>query len=165
MVRSHEVALPFDLAGEVEVKVENYETGEIRRYFISNTVTNYARQVMAKWLIGTNNTGYNPVKPPSKIALGTGAPTPPKTGPDPTDTALWSEKAGTRKAAVREVYNLYYAQYIVIYTTSDPADTYKEAGLFDDDGNLWGHVALSNIPKSALEALTVLWKLYAKLPG
>ncbi len=130
----------------------------LRRTF-HNTLTNYARATVAKWLVAVaTNIGQGALLPPDRIALGTGTGTPAQ-----TDTALWLETASTRKVnSSRQVVSGYYAQYLTQYQTTDPAGTFTESGLFDAAGNLWAHVSLGNVSKSATQVLTIQWKIQVK---
>lgn len=152
------------LRGEVTFTVRDAATGEIvEQQTIRNIITNFTRTAIAKWLIAEAanwGTVSGAVIPPNFIALGTGTGT-----PAATDTALWTETAGTRKqCAYRDVYNNYYAEYVANYQTSDPTGTFTEAGLLDAaaGGNLWTHVAC-NVTKAAGQTLTVQWKIYAQV--
>ncbi len=104
-----------------------------------NVTTNYAAGAIAQWLTGTNNTGYNPVLPPTKMQLGTGAGT-----PSPTDTGLFAPVAATLQqvsTAGPVSGSPSVAQWVCqYYGTANNAGTYTEIGLFDSNGNMWGHL-------------------------
>jgi hypothetical protein len=102
------------------------------------------------------------VRTPSKIKLGTGAPTPPQTGPLTTDTDCWTPDNATLKAVdVKTTFLTIYAEYGVTYSTSEANDvTYTEALLLNDDGVAWAH-AIINLSKSSTSPQTAvaLWKI------
>jgi hypothetical protein len=152
-----------DFVGEFRWEIRDRFGRFVSRGANRNTATNYLRSTVTQWLIGTNNTGYNPVSAPTRIALGNGSPTPPRTAPDPTDTALWAEVAGTRKVcAARQVSQGYYAQFTVVWTVNDPRGTFTEAGLLDDVGNLWAHVALQGVSLQTGQTLSGIWRILTK---
>lgn len=123
----------------------------VRRHRFRNAASNHLRSSIAQWLVGVNNTGYNPVAPPSMIALGTG------TG---TTAAQFVEVPGTRKAcSSRMVVAGYYAQYTTVYTVNDPTGTFTQAALMDAAGNIWAVVQLAYVSKQPGETLTGVWKV------
>ena len=121
-----------------------------------NRLTNAYPARQAQWSAGVNNTGQNPVPPPSQTQLGTGSN---PSGVLPTATALWTATAGTLKACNSiSVYQTYYSQFQTQYLTSDPSGTFTEAGLLDSASVLLAHVALS-VSKASDETLTLIWKI------
>lgn len=147
--------------GIVTVTVRDARGRFVSRRVIRNKTTNYMRQAVAQWMCAAAlNTGPQGVLPPDRIALGTGSPPSGQTGASALDTALWNETAGTRKVcSYRNVTMTYYAQFNVTYQGGDPNGTFTEAGLFDAAGNLWAHVILANIAKTAGSILTLQWKI------
>lgn len=121
----------------------------VRRQTFHNAAKDHMRKAVAKWLVGINNTGYNPAKPPNAIALGNGS-----------GTVTFSEVASTRKTCTaRVVYNDYYAQFTTVWRDSDPNGTFTQAALMDDDGNIFAIVELANVSKAAGQTLTGVWKV------
>lgn len=152
----------LSLVGEFEATVRGADDRVVLQRVYHNTATSFLRSAVAQWLIGTNNTGYNPVSPPNYIALGNGSPTPPNTGPNPADTALWAEIASSRKiCTARQITNGYYAQFTTVWTVNDPRGAFTEAGLLDaaSGGNLWAHVSLSGVSLSDGQTLTGVWRI------
>jgi hypothetical protein len=146
----------YNLVGIVEVTVRDAD-GTVASKRVYNTVTNYCRSSLAKWLSGTSTAT---VVPPTQIGAGNGTPPYGQTGPLPTDTALWAPISGTQRVCDQiQVSQGYYAQFNLTYQTTDPAGFYNELGLFDANGNMWAHVAISQL-KSSSQTLTVQWMIY-----
>lgn len=143
------------IIGELELVLFDPATGRREVKVYRNKVTNYLRSTLAKWLTGTPNysTVSGALLPPDRIALGTGT-----TTPQATDTAQPSTRKGYN---YRQVFQSYYAQITVVYTTSDPTGQFNESGLFDAAGNLWCRV-LIDINKQAGQSLTATWKILVK---
>lgn len=100
------------------------------------------------------------VKTPAKIKLGTGAPTPPQTGPLTTDEDCWTPDNTTERTCdVKTTFLTIYSEYGVTYATTELNDTdYTEALLMDEDGNAWAH-AIINFSKNSNQTAVVLWKV------
>lgn len=123
-----------------------------------NHLTNFARRSSAQLWIGQTLSGGTP----SQIQVGNGSPTAPKTGVDPTDTALWSPIAGSMKsmsAGYPTTWLTYNSQYSVDYLQNEVNGDWTEVGLFDSAGNMWSHVAISNFSKDSTETVTVQWQV------
>ncbi|MCZ8512397.1 hypothetical protein O9H85_08115 [Paenibacillus filicis] len=149
----------YSLVGEVTITVKN-EDGSVASLKKYNTITNYMKSSLAKWLSGTPNSGVGAVLPPTQIGAGNGSPPFGINGTLPTDTALWSAISGTqRNCDSIQVSQGYYAQYNLAYQTTDPAGFYNELGLFDSNNNLWAHVSINQY-KSSSQTLTVQWMVY-----
>ena len=127
--------------------------------WVSNIETNYLGNSVAAWLAGRNNTGYNPLSPPTMIELGTGTGT-----PAVTDTALFTPAASTLiQCSLVNVSAASTTQFIAQYFgTTNNAGTYTEAGIFDTAGNLWAHTLIS-ISISNGNTTTVTWLLTQQL--
>lgn len=116
-------------------------------------VTNYALLTLTGWLTGSLTTTTNP--PPVNIQLGTGS-----GAVAATDAALWTPTAGTSKhCSAIYISASYNVQYMITYTSSDPKANFTEAGLFDTNGNMWMHAALTNANKTDSRILAVLLQI------
>lgn len=121
---------------------------------LKNQLTLYARNASAQMWSGSI------IKVPSRIQIGNGAPSPPLTGVDPTDTVLWSPIPETLKNIdFATVWLSYNTQYSVTYNQSEANCDWTEIGLLDADGNLWSHVAVTDFTKSDGETVTVQWQI------
>lgn len=154
-----------------ETRIEGYAIFTVRdlrgrfvsRRVVHNTLTNYARAAMAKWLAATMfNTGVS-LPGPDRIALGTGTGT-----TTPGDVALFAETAGTRKAcAYRQTWTDYTAEFVTQYQSTDPAGTFTEEGLFDEASHLWAHLTMAGVTKGSVavpppQTLTVQHRILIK---
>ncbi|MGM1416352.1 hypothetical protein ACS2BX_25920 [Bacillus cereus group sp. BceL300] len=149
--------------GHVRVVKHDKETGEVvfdRTY--KNKITDFARKQSAALWAGQY------VKTPSQIILGTGTNV---NGPQSSDTALWAPIAASKKKmSYAETFLNYYVQYSATYMQSEVLGTLTsgnptqsialtEAGLLDDDGNLWAHVALTDVTHDNTSTLSVQWQV------
>lgn len=137
-------------SGMVEIIVRG-PRGE-RRYRADNRLTNYQLAQVTQARIG------NAVVWPTEIELGTGTNA---NGPQPTDTDLWTPAPATLLAASSiEAYMTYYAQWQLVYQTTQATGTWTEAALKDANGNLWAHVEFPQaVTVSDTETLTIIWKI------
>lgn len=120
--------------------------------WIENQQTDWAASAVAQWYAGVNNTGYNPVKPPNYMELGTGTGTPAH-----TDTALFTESPATNQQCSVVSASTNQATFVCqYYGTSTNAGTYTEAGLKDSDGHLFGHLMATISIQQGLST-TVTW--------
>lgn len=140
--------------GYVQVVYLNESGDVVRTKTFKNRLTYYAVSSAARLWLGE----YVPT--PTRIVLGTGAPTPPLTGPSVDDTALWTADATTERACdIRTTFLTFYTEFGVNYTQGELTGTvYTEAGLFDEDGNMWAH-AIIEVDQQATETAVVLWKV------
>ena len=122
--------------------------------WVKNQVTDYAASALAKWLIGQNNTGQNPVLPPQYMELGTGTGT-----PAPTDTNLFTPVTATsQRCATFTNPSAGIAQWTSQYFGPvNNAGNYTEEGLFDANGNLWAHLVEAVTITQGL-ATTIVWQ-------
>lgn len=119
-----------------------------------NQLTTYARSASAQMWTG------NAIATPNSIQVGNGSPTVPRVGVDPSDTALWAPMAGTlRVCDFTSVWLTYTTQYSITYQQSDANGDWTEIGLFDKNGNLWSHVAVTGFTKNSGETVTVQWQI------
>ena len=140
--------------GHVRVLRHAADGSLISDELLKNTLTNYAKSASAQMWTGTS------LVTPTIIMLGNGLPIAPLEGTDPTDTALWQAAGTTMKTCdFVTVWLNYYSQYSVTYQTTEAVGTWTEVGLFDVNGNLWSHVALSNFLKDGTETVTIQWQV------
>lgn len=119
------------IRGRVTMTEWNERDGIIKETVHENTITNWARAIIASFLVSqTVNIGAGATVQPSLpmyIALGTGTGT-----PAVTDQSMFAETYQTRKQyTFRDVLQAYTAQIVVNYQVSDPNGTFTEAGLWD----------------------------------
>ena len=120
--------------------------------WVENQQTNWSADAVAQWYAGVNNTGYNPVKPPNYMELGTGSGTPAK-----TDVSLFTAVPATnQKCSVTSASTNQATLVCQYYGTASNAGTYTEAGLMDSDGHLFGHLMASISIQLGLST-TVTW--------
>lgn len=74
----------------VAVRLVDIHTGVERLFSSHNISLNGEFSALSQWMAGVNNTGNNPVAPPTQIQLGSGSGT-----PAVTDTACFTPIAGT----------------------------------------------------------------------
>jgi hypothetical protein len=146
--------------GTVRVVKHDLAGNMIYEQTFKNQLTNYARQTSATLWTGVI------VDTPTLIAVGTGSGT-----ISPTDLTMWTELAGTRVGLdYATTFLQYYSQFAVHYdqtaalapiTGPNPTGliTISEAGLFDIDGNMWSHVALSGVTHDNQSTLSVVWQI------
>lgn len=145
--------------GIVRIIKRNSEGEIVEDHLFKNQLTNYARQQAANLWAGPAANNYVPVTLPTTIQVGTGAPTPPLTGVDPTDTGLWTAMSGSSKTFdYSTVWLNYTTQYAVTYQQTDAVGTWTELGLFQG-ANLWAHVQLTNFVKASGDTVTVQWNV------
>ncbi len=122
--------------------------------WLENQDTNWAADAVAQWLTGVNNTGYNPVKPPNYMELGTGSGAPAK-----TDYALFAAVPATnQKCSITSASGNVATLVCQYYGTAANAGTYTEVGLMDSDGHLFGHL-MAGISIQQNLSTTVTWQL------
>lgn len=145
----------YTFSGFVRVIKKDPETGLILfDKTFKNQLTNFARQQSAALWIG------QAIYTPSKIALGTGSPPAGSTSTSPSDTALWNELSGTRKTVdLATTFLTYYSQFQCTYSPNTQSTTITEAGLFDINGNMWGHVKLTGITWDTTASLSIIWQV------
>lgn len=125
-----------------------------------NQETIHSAEVVAAWLCGANNTGYQPTLPPGYMELGTGSGT-----PSSSDTTLFTAVSGTNQkcSVVQPVAdsngNLTIAQYVCqYYGTANNSGTFTEVGLMDSNGKLFGHIMYAVTIEQGLTT-TITWQL------
>lgn len=142
--------------GDVIFKVFDEKTLKLKRQFKQkNKVMDYARSYLVSAMIAGD--GSQTLYFPSKMELGTGTGT-----PLGNDTDLWNPVAGTMKQCSNiQQYLTFYAQYVTTWLTTDPIqNTWTEIGLFDANGNLWAHSAItSNLTINSGEMLVAQWQV------
>lgn len=151
----------MEAVGHVRIIKRSVETGDVVfDETFKNQITSYACSQMALMWTGV----MPPI--PANIAVGTGTGT-----VTSADTALWSEISGSRQTldyATTFLNN--YVQYSVTYDQTQVLGTITsgnttglitltEAGLFDAQGNLWSHVALTNVAHDNTTTLTIQWQI------
>jgi hypothetical protein len=137
------------------VTVEVYEAGRlVSSVEYKNRLTNHAVASAAKLWVDQY------VKTPSRIRLGTGAPTPPQTKPLATDTSCWTPDNATLKVCdVKATFLTTYSEFIVSYAQGEANDvSYTEATLEDEDGNVWAH-AIVSATKTSGQTMAIIWKV------
>lgn len=144
--------------------IKTDEHGEVTEHLFKNQLTNYAKSQAANMWVGPTATNYVVPTIPSQIKVGTGSPTPPLTGTDPTDTALWTAMGGTGTQPLdfSTVWLTYTSQYSVSFLPGEATGTWTEAGLFDSaspTNNMFAHVMLSNYVKASGDTVTVQWNV------
>ncbi len=122
--------------------------------WMENQETNWAASAVAQWLAGINNTGYNPVKFPNYMELGTGTGTPAK-----TDVSLFAAIPATNQKCSSLSANANVTTFVSqYYGVSANVGTYTEVGLMDSDGHLFGHLMAAISIQLGLST-TVTWQL------
>jgi hypothetical protein len=152
----------LQMYGQVQVIKKDLKGNVIFQETFKNKITNFACQQMANLLCGVN------VPVPSQISVGTGTGT-----PAATDTALFSEISGSKKAlSYSSTWLLNYAQMAVDYdqtqilgvynasTNPNQSITLTEAGLWDVNNNLFAHVNLgAGVTHDNTSTLSVIWQI------
>lgn len=152
----------MQIKGIVRVTVKEQDGTVVSQQY-HNLVTNYMKNSICGWLSNTQTTSSTLY--PTKIQAGNGFPPYPSTGPDPSDTVLWSPIGGTLKTCDSVMVSQgYYAQYNLTYQTTDPVGAYTELGLFDANNTMWAHVYINQY-KSATQTLSVQWMIYTVPDG
>lgn len=119
-----------------------------------NQETNWSASAVAQWLAGINNTGYNPVKFPNYMELGTGSGVPNK-----LDVSLFAATPATnQKCSVTSASSNVATFVCQYYGVSSNIGTYTEAGLMDSDGHLFGHLMAAISIQLGLST-SVTWQL------
>ena len=120
--------------------------------WVENQQTDWAASSVAQWYAGVNNTGYNPVSPPSHMQLGTGSGM-----PNHTDNALFAAAPATnQKCSTTSAGGNQATLVCQYYGTSANAGTYTEVGLIDSSGHLFGHL-MASISIQLNLSTTVTW--------
>lgn len=120
--------------------------------WVENQQTNWSASSVAQWYAGVNNTGYNPIKTPNYMELGTGSGTPAK-----TDVSLFTATPATnQKCSVASASSNQATLVCQYYGISANVGTYTEVGLMDFDGHLFGHL-MSAISIQLSLSTTVTW--------
>ena len=140
--------------GFVEWELKNERTGQITKSGKANIVVNYARERLARSVIGESIT-Y-----PGFVAVGTGTNT-----PAAADTALQtlSQYDGSNDAKAvssKSLKSLYTSRFVAQFNSAQANITIKELGLFDaaNAGNMWARVSV-DITKTSSEVLNVYWNI------
>lgn len=153
----HRIREGVHVRDNVRVVLTDIHTGRQTVISSHNISTNYEFSALSQWLAGKNNTGYQPLSPPTQIQLGSGAGT-----PAVTDTALFSPIANTittmsnvtagSPTAGTSTFTFQIAAGIVTVQVT-------EAGLRDVSGNLWSHT-MFGIPftPSSTQTVTIQWE-------
>lgn len=137
------------------VDVLYFENGELKRkQTFKNRLTYHAVATSARLWLGES------LPTPTKIVLGTGTPPPPLEGPTFDDTELWNPDPATeRRCDIRTTFLTFQTEFGVNFRQGELTGTvYTEAGLFDDEGNMWAH-AIVNIDQAPTESAVLLWKI------
>lgn len=123
--------------------------------WLPNKLTNYMANVLAQWLTGVNNTGYNPVLPPLYVEAGTGSGT-----PAPTDTNLFTPVSATYgRTSIQDTPSNGVAEFVSqYYGDANNSGDYTEVGLFDANGNMFAHTMYSFSIASG-QTTTITWDI------
>jgi len=118
-----------------------------------NTPCQAFLNALAAWSVGINNTGQNPVSPPTQFILGTGTGTP-KVG----DTSLFTPQAGTQTVINARTSSTNTSTLTINYNKGQLNSIFTEAGLLDNSSNLMAHLVFqSSITIQDTEAATFIW--------
>lgn len=131
------------------------EDGETRQIDLGgNTLCQAYLNALAAWSVATNNTGQNPVSPPSLFLLGTGSGT-----PAVSDTSLFSPDSNSRVSMSARTSAGATATFTTNYAKGQLNGTYTEAGMLDVNGNLMAHIVFaSSLPVTTSQAATFIWE-------
>lgn len=119
----------------------------------NNTLCQQHLNAVAAWSVGQNNTGQNPISPPTQFILGKGTGT-----PAVSDKTLYNPQTGTQRTISARTVVASTATFTTNYNTGQLNDTYTEAGLLDANGNLMNHLVFqSPVTVSNTESATFIW--------
>ncbi len=141
----------------VKVILTDIHTGERQIVTSHNIANNHAFSAFASWIGGVNNTGYNPVSPPTQIQLGSGTGT-----PAISDTGLFATITGT-------LTTLSYVQtnaptsgtttFVFQIAAGVVTTQVTEAILRDTSGNIFAHTMFSTpFTPSSSQNVTIQWE-------
>lgn len=145
------------IVDNVTVMLIDEKTGKQRHFSSHNTPLNFAFSALSQWIGGKNNSGYQPILPPTKCQLGSGSGV-----PSPSDHGLFQPINGS-------TVNMSYAQVntptsgTTTFVFQIPAGTVTaqvtEALMKDAAGNPWYHAMFPTaFTPSSTENITVQWE-------
>ena len=141
------------IKAKVAVIITNQDGSQERRELGDNTACQAYLNAIASWTAGVNNTGQNPVSPPTQFELGTGTGT-----PAVSDASLFTPATGTlsvisARSAVANTTTL-----TTNYAVGQLSGTYTEAGLLGAGGALLNHVVFQTpVSVDNTQAATFIW--------
>ncbi|UOF90754.1 hypothetical protein LSG31_00280 [Fodinisporobacter ferrooxydans] len=142
----------------VTVTLTDINTGEEQSFSRHNIELNYALSALSQWIAGFNNSGYQPVYPPSKCSLGSGSGTPAK-----TDEALFAAISnGTANVNVANANSPSSGTttFIFQFPAGQVTTQVTEALMTDVNGNPWFHVIFgSAFTPTSTQMITVKWEV------
>lgn len=145
----------------VIVTLEDIYTGEKTILGGHNIALDHEFSAISQWMAGVNNTGYQPVPPPSQIILGSGTGTPSSgdTGPFSPIPASLTNLSYVNANTPSNGTTTFVFQIAAGVVTGEVT----EAWLQDTVGNGFSHIMFpSPFTPSASQAITVQWeKTYA----
>lgn len=146
--------LKLGITGKLTVLLTD-EDGNTRIVGAGNTPCQALLNAIAGWIVGTNNTGQNPLSPPTQLILGTGSGT-----PSVTDKSLFAAQTGTQSVINARTATANTATLTMNYAKGQLNGTYTEAGLLDASGNLMAHLIFqSPLEIANTEAATFIWTI------
>lgn len=118
-----------------------------------NTLCQQYLNAVAAWSVGKNNTGQNPISPPTQLILGKGTGT-----VNVSDGSLFNPQAGTKIGIAARTAVANTSTFTANYNTGQLSDTYTEAGMLDANNNLMAHIVFqSPVTVTNTEAATFIW--------
>jgi hypothetical protein len=141
----------------VTVTLRDIHSGLETVFSCHNTQLNYALSALSQWISGKNNAGYQPVYPPSKCSLGSGAGTPAK-----TDTALFTAITNgtvSMSSATPNSPASGTTTFIFQFPAGQVITNVTEALMTDVNGNGWYHTMFPvAFAPSPTQTITVSWQ-------
>lgn len=139
------------------VLLKDIHTGSERSFSSHNISLNGEFSAISQWMAAVNNTGYNPVAPPSQIQLGSGSGI-----PAITDTSCFAPIAGTvttMVAAQANTPSLGTTTFTFqIAAGVSAGETVTEAFLRNVNGIGFAHTMFGTaFTPTATEALNIVW--------